>query len=81
MLGAFFAEVADAENGGMQIDAILESGSIVLNDVTYDIADNAVFYGRDMQSRISLSDFKEGDRVVLIIDPDGKITHMWLSSE
>ena len=81
LFGAAFSGVAAAKTGGLQIDAILESGSIVLGDVTYDIADDAVFYGSDMRSRRSLSDFKEGDRVGLIVDPDGKIVEMWLSSE
>lgn len=81
LFGAAFNGLATAKTGGLQIDAILESGSIVLGDVTYDFAEDAVFYGSDMQSRKSLSDFKEGDRVVLIVRSDGKIVKMWLSSE
>jgi hypothetical protein len=64
-----------------QIDAILEDGFIVLGDKTFKIADDAVFLDQHERTKLSLSDFKEGDWVEIDLTPDGEIDEMRMSSE
>jgi hypothetical protein len=81
ILGIAISASATDNNGGSQIDAILDAKTIVLGDTVFNIADNALFFASDMQTKIDISRFKEGDRVGMIINPKGLIVEMWLSSE
>ena len=64
-----------------QIDAILEDGFIVIGDTTFKIADDAVFFNQNESTKLSLSDFKEGDWVEFDQTPQGEIDEMRMSSE
>lgn len=83
IIGLTLSGYAHAKNGDLQIDAISESESdtIVLGDMVFKIADDAVFYASNKRSPISFSRFKEGDWVGIIVDSNHEIVEMWLSSE
>ncbi len=73
--------LAQSDSGATQIGAILGNDTIVLDDVTFKIAPGALFFAADKKTQISLSDFRESDRVGFSINSDGQIDEMWLSSE
>jgi len=64
-----------------QIGAIIGSDTVVLGDLTFKIAPDALFFQSDKKTQISFSAFKEGDSVEFSINSDGQIDEMWLSSE
>jgi len=81
IMGFTISALASDNKGGARIDAILDANTIVLGDTVFNIADNALFFASDMRTKIDISRFKEGDRVGIIVNPNGLIVEMWLSSE
>ena len=81
ILGIALSAMATDKKGGAQIEAILDATTIVLGDTVFHIADNALLFASDMHTKIDLSRFKKGDRVGMVVDSNGVIVEMWLSSE
>jgi hypothetical protein len=82
LFGALPQQVLAADNdSGLRIDAISDSNTVVIGDVTYKVADNANLYGEGRITAFSLSSFNVGDRVEFIIDNNGEIVDMWVVSE
>lgn len=73
---------AQENSAASKIDAIsVEDGTIVLNDVTFNISPDARFFTQGGKTEVTLSSFKEGNWVGISIDPNGEIVEMWLSTE
>ena len=81
IIGLTLSGYAQAKKGDLQIDAISDSDTVVLGDMVFKVADDAVFYAQDKRSPISFSRFKEGDWVGIIVNSNHEIVEMWLSSE
>ena len=81
LLLAASAGLAQGSPAAAQIEAIPGDGTIVIGDMTFRIADKALFLGKDERTAISLSRFKEGDWVEFSVNSDGEIEEMWFSSE
>jgi len=83
LIGLTLPGYAQADTGDLQIDVISDTDedTIVLDDMVFKIAADAVFYASDKRSPISFGRFKEGDWVGIIVNADREIVEMWLSSE
>ncbi len=75
------AALAQGNTAAVQIEAIPGDGTIVIGDMTFKLAAEALFLGKDERTEISLSGFKEGDWVEFSVNSDGEIEEMWFSSE
>ena len=73
---------AQGNSAASQIETISAgNGTVVLNDVTFNISPDARFFARDEKTAVNLSSFKEGDWVEFSINANGEIDEMWLSTE
>jgi hypothetical protein len=72
---------ANDRGSAIIIGSIPRANEIVIGDVTFRVASNAVFYARDKRTRVSFSKFKEGDSIGMSVSPNGEIEQMWFSAE
>jgi hypothetical protein len=70
----------DGKKKQIVIEKILSTDKIVIGDVQFRIASDAVFYAKDKRTEVPFSQFKEGDHIGMSIGPNGEIEAMWFSS-
>ena len=72
---------ADNTDSEIIIESIPSENEIVIGDITFRIASNAVFYARDKRTKVSFSRFRQGDSIGFSVSPNGEIDQMWFSAE
>lgn len=67
--------------GASKIDAIIDTEEIVIDDIRFRIARDAIFFDKGRQRQVSLYFFKVGDLVRYNVNEQGEIDDLWEFSE
>ena len=70
-----------ASLGAAQIDELISTEEIIIDDIRFRIARDATFFDKGHQRQVSLYFFKVGDRVRYTTNEDGEIDDMWVFAE
>jgi hypothetical protein len=73
--------VPGAGLGAAQIDEMISTEEIVIDDMHFRIARDATFFDKGHQREVSLYFFKVGDRVRYTTNDQGEIEDLWVFSE
>ncbi len=72
--------LAQENEGGQVIDAIISQAQIVISDELYQIDSNAAFYNTDGRTLVDFSDLKEGDFVEITVNSRNEIIEITKST-
>ncbi len=72
--------LAQENEGGQVIDAIISQAQIVISDEVYQIDPHAAFYNTDGKTLVDFSYFKEGDFVEITVNSRNEIIEITKST-